>query len=68
MSLLAVFQGEYASKLAGYTKSEVLAIAGESPRLGDPECPPTEHVPHAMGMVLYRHDLLRRRLPPRVGE
>jgi len=47
---------------------EVLAIAGESWRLGDPECPPTERVHHAMAMVLYRHHLLRRRPPPRVGE
>jgi hypothetical protein len=48
--------------------SEVLAIAGESWRLGDPDCPPAERVLHAMAMVLGRHHVLRRRTPPRVEE
>lgn len=47
--------------------SEVLAIAGESWCLGDPESPPTERVLHAMAMVLYGHHLLRRRPAMRAG-
>jgi hypothetical protein len=39
--------------------SEILAIAGESWRLGEPECPPTERVLHAMAMVLHRYHLLQ---------